>query len=80
MQMLISCSGIFQRLKSFWHDYFFLNFVLQLSDNSVLVFVIFPTLRYMKNDGCRKSLHKIVQLVAITLLFGSISYIIFLLS
>ena len=27
----------------------------------------------MKNDGCRKSLHKIVQLVAITLPFGSIS-------
>ena len=44
MQMLISCSGIFKRLKSFWHDYFFLNFVLQLSDNSVLVFVIFPHL------------------------------------
>ena len=42
VQMLISCSGIFKRFKSFWHDYFFLNFVLQLSDNSVLVFVIFP--------------------------------------
>ena len=42
MQMLISCFGIFKRLKSFWQDYFFKNFVLQLSDNSVLVFVIFP--------------------------------------
>ena len=42
MQMLISCSGIFKRLKSFWHDYLFLNFVVQLSDNSSLVFAIFP--------------------------------------
>ena len=42
MQMLISCSGIVKRLKSFWRDYFFLNFVLQLSDNSISVFVIFP--------------------------------------
>ena len=33
MQMLISSSGIFKRLKKFWHDYFFKNFVLQLSDN-----------------------------------------------
>ena len=78
--MLISCSGIFKRLKNFWND--LKKFCSSLSVYSVLFFCDFShtQIQYMKNDGCRKSLHKIVQFVAITPLFGFIPYIIFLLS